>query len=201
LEPIEFESEFKEFEETFNEGMGRKLTMADFLSYKLYPKVFTDAYNHHKEYGNVITIPTKNFFYGLQPGEEIIVEMDKGKTLLIELLSIGEANEDGEVEVFFKVNGQTRAVKVQDKTVKVEKVAHAKIDKSNPKEVGAPLQGSLSKILVKEGQKVNKNEPMFIIEAMKMETTVTANTDGEVERVVLKEGEMVFADDLVVAMK
>ncbi len=201
LEPIEFESEFREFEETFNEGMGRKLTMADFLSYKLYPKVFTDAYNHHKEYGNVISIPSKNFFYGLQPGEEIIVEMDKGKTLLIELLSIGEANEDGEVEVFFKVNGQTRAVKVQDKTVKVEKVAHAKIDKSNPKEVGAPLQGSLSKILVEKGQKVNKNEPMFIIEAMKMETTVTANTAGEVERVVLKEGEMVFADDLVVAMK
>lgn len=201
LEPIEFESEFKEFEETFNEGMGRKLTITDFLSYKLYPKVFTDAHNHHKEYGNIITIPTKNFFYGLEPGEEIIVEMDKGKTLLIELLSIGEANEDGEVEVFFKVNGQTRAVKIQDKTVKVEKVSHAKVDKSNPKEVGAPLQGSLSKILVEQGQKVNKNEPLFIIEAMKMETTVTANTDGEVEKVVLKEGEMVFADDLVVAMK
>src|SRR5690606_21429440 len=143
LEPIEFESEFKEFEETFNEGMGRKLTITDFLSYKLYPKVFTDAYNHHKEYGNIITIPTKNFFNGLEPGEEIIVEMDKGKTLLIELLSIGEANENGEVEVFFKVNGQTRAVKIQDKTVKVEKVSHARVDKSNPKEVGAPLQGSL----------------------------------------------------------
>ncbi len=201
LEPIEFESEFKEFEETFKEGMGRKLTITDFLSYKLYPKVFTDAYNHHKEYGNIITIPTKNFFYGLEPGEEIIVEMDKGKTLLIELLSIGEANEDGEVEVFFKVNGQTRAVKIKDKTVKVEKVAHAKVDKSNLKEVGAPLQGSLSKLLVKEGQKVKKNEPLFIIEAMKMETTITSNSEGEIERVVLKEGEMVFADDLVVAMK
>ena len=201
LEPIEFEREFREFEETFNEGMGRKLTIADFLSYKLYPKVFTDAYNHHKEYGNVITIPTKNFFYGLQPGEEIIVEMDKGKTLLIELLSIGEANVDGEVEVFFKVNGQTRAVKIQDKTVKVEKVAHARADKSNPKEVGAPLQGSLSKVLVEQGQAVKKNEPLFIIEAMKMETTVTANTDGEVDRVVLREGTMVFADDLVITLK
>ncbi len=201
LEPVEFETEFREFENTFNEGMGRKLNITDFLSYKLYPKVFTDAYNHHKEYGNIITIPTKNFFYGVEAGEEIIVEMDKGKTLLIELLSIGEANEDGEVEVFFKVNGQTRAVMIQDKTVKVEKVAHAKADKASLKEIGAPLQGSLAKILVKEGQQVKKNEPLFIIEAMKMETTITANAEGQIEKIVLGEGVMVFADDLVIAMK
>lgn len=201
LEPIDFDKEFREFEETFKEGMGRKLNITDFLSFKLYPKVFTDAYNHHKEFGNLITIPTKNFFYGMDPGEEIIVELDRGKTLLIELVSIGEANEDGLVDVFFKVNGQTRAVKIQDKSVKVEKVAHAKVDKSNKKEVGAPLQGSLASILVGPGQQVQKNEPLFIIEAMKMETTITANTAGEIDKVVLKEGEMVFADDLVVVMK
>jgi len=201
MEPIDFEEEFKEFEKTFGEGMGRKLDITDFLSYKLYPKVYTDAYNHHKEYGNVLSIPTKNFFYGLEPGEEIIVEMDKGKTLLIQLLSAGEANSDGMVDVFFKVNGQTRAVQVQDKSIKVEKVVHQKVDKNNEKEIGAPLQGSLSTILVKPGQKVKKNEPLFIIEAMKMETTITAHSEGEVSHVVLKEGLMVFSDDLVVVMK
>ncbi len=149
MDPIDFEEEFKEFEQTFGEGMGRKLDITDFLSYKLYPKVYTDAYNHHKEFGNIVSIPTKNFFYGLDPGEEIIVEMDKGKTLLIQLLSVGEANSDGMADVFFKVNGQTRAVQIQDKSIKVEKVVHQKVDKNNEKEIGAPLQGSLSTILVK----------------------------------------------------
>ncbi len=201
LEPIDFDKELAEFKETFKDGMGRELNMTDFLSYKLYPKVFTDAYNHHKDHGNVISIPTKNFFYGMEIGEEIIVEMDKGKTLLIQLISVGEANSDGMATIFFKVNGQTRAVQVQDKSIKVEKVVHQKKDKGNDLEIGAPLQGSLASVLVKSGQKVKKNEPLFIIEAMKMETTITANSEGTVDKVILPEGRMVFADDLVVIMK
>ncbi|SFN80708.1 pyruvate carboxylase [Salegentibacter flavus] len=201
LEPIDFDKEFKEFENTFKEGMGRKLEMSDFLSYKLYPKVFTDFFNHYKRYGEVMNIPTPDFFYGMTPGEEITVEMDKGKTLLIEFLSVGTADEDGLVDAFFKVNGQTRTVKVQDKSVKVDKVVHIKVDKEDPKQVGAPLQGSLSSVLVKEGEKVKKNQPLFVIEAMKMETTITATTEGEIDKVIHKEGTMVFADDLVVRLK
>ena len=201
LEPIDFEKEFAEFESIFKEGMGRSLEITDFLSYKLYPKVFTEAYNHQLKYGNVINIPTKNFFYGMEPGEEIIVELDRGKTLLIELISVGEANEDGIAKVFFKVNGQTRNIEIQDKSVKVEKVVHKKVNKEDKKQVGAPLQGSLSSILVEPGQKVEKNEALFVIEAMKMETTITANSEGEVDKIVLEPGTMVFADDLVVVMK
>lgn len=201
LEPIDFDKEFKEFEKTFKEGMGRKLEMTDFLSYKLYPKVFTDFFNHYKRYGEVMNIPTPDFFYGMTPGEEITVEMDKGKTLLIEFLSVGTADEDGLVDAFFKVNGQTRTVKVQDKSVKVEKVVHTKVDKEDPKQVGAPLQGSLSSILVKEGDKVKKNQPLFVIEAMKMETTITATAAGEIDKTIHNEGTMVFADDLVVRLK
>jgi pyruvate carboxylase len=201
LEPIDFEKEFKEFCDIFKEGMGRKLEMTDFLSYKLYPKVFTEYFNHYRKFGEVMNIPTPNFFYGMQPGEEITVEMDKGKTLLIEFLSVGTADEDGLVDAFFKVNGQTRTVKIQDKSVKVEKVVHQKIDKSNDKEVGAPIQGSISSILVEKGQKVKKNEPLFVIEAMKMETTITANKEGEIDEIIHKEGTMVFADDLVIKLK
>ncbi|MHA6281325.1 pyruvate carboxylase [Salinimicrobium sp. CAU 1759] len=201
LEPIDFEKEFEEFKSTFGEGMGRDVEITDFLSYKLYPKVFTDFYNHHVEFGSVMNVPTKNFFYGMEPGEEIIVELDRGKTLLIEFLSVGETNDDGMSKIFFKVNGQTRAVDVKDNSVKVEKVVHQKVDKNDKKQVGAPLQGALSNIQVEPGQKVEKNQPLFVIEAMKMETTITANASGEVDKIVLKEGDMVYADDLVVVLK
>jgi len=201
LEPIDFEKEFEEFTNIFQEDLSRKPEITDFLSYKLYPKVFTDSVNHHKEFGNLINIPTENFFYGMKPGEEILVEMDKGKTLIIELLSVGQANEDGQVDVFFKVNGQGRTVVIQDKTVKVEKVAHIKAEKDDPKQIGAPLQGSLSTIMVEKGQKVKKNEPLFIIEAMKMETTITANEDGEVVDILHNTGTMLFSEDLVIKMK
>lgn len=201
LEPVDFEKEFKEFQNTFSDDMDRVLEFTDFLSYKLYPKVFTDAYNHHLKYGSVFNIPTKNFFYGMKPGEEIVVELDRGKTLLITLVSVGRTDDDGMVTVFFKVNGQTRNIQVRDESVKVVNVAHEKADKSDEKAVGAPLQGSLTEILVKKGDKVKKNQPLFIIEAMKMETTVTANAEGEVSEVALKSGIMVYADDLVVKLK
>jgi pyruvate carboxylase len=201
LEPVDFEKEFKEFQNTFSEDMDRVLEFTDFLSYKLYPKVFTDAYNHHLKYGSVFNIPTKNFFYGMDPGEEIVVELDRGKTLLITLVSVGRTDESGMATVFFKVNGQTRNIQVRNESVKVDKVSHQKADKSDDKQIGAPLQGSLTDILVKKGDKVKKNQPLFIIEAMKMETTVTANAEGEVEAVQLKPGIMVYADDLVVKLK
>lgn len=201
LEPIAFEKEFTEFIKIFQDGMVRELEITDFLSYKLYPKVFIETYNHHVEFGSLLNLPTKNFFYGMERGEEIIVELDRGKTLLIELISVGEANADGIVKIFFKVNGQTRNIEVQDRSVKVEKVVHQKVDKENKKEVGAPLQGSLSSIFVEPNQKVKKNQALFVIEAMKMETTITATTEGEVDKILLKEGTMVFADDLIVVLK
>lgn len=201
LEPIDFDKEFKAFKKEFDQGMDREWEMTDFLSYKLYPKVFTDLYNHYVKFGKVMQIPTKNFFYGMQPGEEIIVELDKGKTLLIELVSITEANEDGEKEVFFKINGQTRSILIKDHSIDVEKIVHQKVDKNNPKQVGAPLQGSLATIMVKEGDTVDKNQPLFVIEAMKMGTTITSNTSGKIKKIYLSEGTMLHSDDLVVEME
>ncbi|UZO80730.1 pyruvate carboxylase [Aquimarina sp. ERC-38] len=201
LEPIDFEKEFDSFIKTFKKGMGRELDITDFLSYQLYPEVFTQAYNHHLQYGNVVNVPTKNFFYGMTPGEEIIVELDRGKILLIELISVGEANEYGKVTVFFKVNGQTRNVEIQDQKVKVTKVENVKVNKADEKQLGAPLQGSLSSVLVKNGQAVKKNEALFIIEAMKMETTITATEDAIVKKIHLKAGTLMEADDLVLSLK
>ncbi len=200
LQPIDFDKEFTEFKSEFSTDLDRELDFTDFLSYKLYPKVFTDAYDAHLKYGNVTNLPTKNFFYGMDLGEEIVVELDRGKTLLITLLSISEADAEGLVTVFFKVNGQTRNILVKDESIAVETVVHQKVDKSDHQQIGAPLQGSLSQVLVKKGDQVKKNQPLFIIEAMKMETTVTANINGEVDAVLIDAGKMVYADDLVLKL-
>ncbi|APG65137.1 pyruvate carboxylase [Tenacibaculum todarodis] len=200
IEPLDIDAEYADFKKIFENDLSRKIDFTDFLSYKLYPKVFTDAYNKHLKYDSLINLPTKNFFYGMERGEEIIVELDKGKTLLITLDSIGRANEDGIVKVYFKVNGQVRTVQIKDESIKINKVEHVKAEKANEKEIGAPLQGMLSTILVKKGEKVSKNQPLFIIEAMKMETTITATEDATIKQLVLKAGVMVNSEDLVIKL-
>ncbi|MEO8934375.1 MAG: pyruvate carboxylase, partial [Xanthomarina sp.] len=164
MAPLDIDAEYKEFRKQFEQDLSRPINITDFLSYKLYPKIFTDSYNMHLKYDNLMNLPTKNFFYGMDVGEEIIVELDKGKTLLVTLESVGKPNRDGIVTIYFKVNGQGRSVKIKDTSIKVDKVEHAKADKSNSKEIGAPLQGMLSTFLVKEGEKVVKNQPLFVIE-------------------------------------
>jgi len=201
LEPVDFDTEFTSFKRKFKKGMGRELKITDFLSYKLYPKVFTDAYNKHVKYGNVMNIPTKNFFYGMEVGEEIMVELDRGKNILVSLMLKGAPDEAGNVSIFFKVNGQLRNVVVKDTAIKVTKVENVKASTSNEKEIGAPLQGLLSNVLVKKGQEVKKNQPLFIIEAMKMETSVTATENGVVDKIVLNAGALVNSDDLVLVLK
>jgi len=201
LEAIDFEKEFKSFKRKFKKGMGRELEMTDFLSYKLYPKVFTEAYNNHVKFGNVVNIPTKNFFYGMEVGEEIMVELDTGKNVLISLMLKGEPDDAGNVSIFFKINGQLRNVVIKDRSVKVEKIENVKADADNEKQIGAPLQGLLSNVLVKKGQQVKRNQPLFIIEAMKMETTVTATAEGTVDKIQLEGGSLVNSDDLVLVLK
>jgi pyruvate carboxylase len=201
LEPIDFDKEFPAFKRKFKKGMGRELEITDFLSYKLYPKVFTEAYNKHLQFGNVTNIPTKNFFYGMDVGEEIMVELDRGKHVLISLMLKGEPDDAGNVSIFFKVNGQLRNMLIKDRSVKVDKVENVKADADDPKQIGAPLQGLLSNIIVKKGQAIKKNQPLFVIEAMKMETTVTAPEEGVVNRIQLQDGSLVNTDDLIITLK
>lgn len=197
LEPINFDKEMKAFRKKFTDPA---VTDLDFLSYKLYPRVFEDYYKHYEEYGNVSVIPTPLFFYGMtEKQKEAIITIGRGKNILIELVYVGEADEDGNRLVTFKLNGQSRAVLVKDASVKVEKVSHAKANADN--EVGAPLQGLLTKVLVKSGDKVKKDDPLFVIEAMKMESTITANISGVVAETVLSEGTLVASNDLIIKMK
>jgi len=201
IPPTDFDVEYADFRRIFENELGRTIDFTDFLSYKLYPKVFTDAYNNHLKYDNLTNLPTKNFFYGMEIGEEITVDLDKGKTVLITLDSIGKANAEGMITIYFKVNGQGRTVEIKDESIKVNTVQNVKVDKNDATEIGAPLQGLLSTILVKNGEKVTKNQPLFIIEAMKMETTITAIEDGTIKKIILKEGVMVNSEDLVIELK
>ncbi len=200
LEPVDFDKEFAGYLKKFQKGFGRELVMQDFLSWKLYPKVWEDAYNIHLQYDDVSKIPTRAFLYGMKPHEETVFEIAPGKTVIVKLLSVGSPNEDGIRTVFFKVNGQTRNVQIPDKHLAVEKVENPKADPKEENQIGAPLQGMLSAVLVKNGQSVKKNEPLFVIEAMKMESTVMATSSGVV-KIHLKAGTMVLAEDLVVTLE
>ena len=196
LKPINFKKEFAAFKKEFD---NEHLEMRDFLSYKLYPKVFTDFYDHFQKYGVVRVLPSTAFFYGLKSYEEIIVKLEAGKNLLIQYLDDTQPNEQGNRMVFFNLNGQTRAVMVKDNNSTTTVVENRKASGSN--EVGSPLQGSLSKVLVKEGQEVKENTPLFIIEAMKMESTITAPQAGVVKKIHLKDKTLVEQDDLVVELE
>jgi pyruvate carboxylase len=194
LEPIDFEKGYQEFLQKYGEHFNEN----DYLSSLLYPKVFDDFAAHFEENGDVRNLPSPAFFYGMKPNEEIMVEIEPGKTISIKYLNMTEPNEQGVRLVFFRLNGQTRSIQVTDTAYAANVKKNEKATAEN--EVGSPLQGSLSKILVKEGDKVEVNTPLFIIEAMKMESTITSNMAGTIEKVHLKEKTLVEQDDLVVTI-
>ena len=163
LEPVDFDKEFKAFQQEFDIYCDE----LDFLSYKLYPKVFKDFYQHWQNYGAVWQLPTKAFFFGLKPNEEVFVEIGKGKHIIIKMLYIAEPDENGMRKVYFELNGQTRVIDVRDQNLKVTKVANRKVDGEH--QVGAPLQGRIAEVKVNVGDTVKENQALFVVEAMKME--------------------------------
>jgi pyruvate carboxylase len=191
LSPINFKEEYASFHKEFDEYCDE----LDFLSYKLYPKVFTEFYHHWQEFGEVWRLPTATFLYGLKNNEEIFVEIGKGKAIIIKKLYKSQPDEDGQCNVYFEMNGQPRVIQVKDQNFKSTKISNLKV--SAPNHIGAPLQGRIAEVMVKSGDKVKENQPLFSIEAMKMETTISASKSGVVGQVFLKAGEMVTQDDLV----
>jgi len=194
LKPIDFDKDFAAFQEKYPNNDG----FVDYLSYQMYPKVYDEYYKANEQYGDVSVIPTPAFFYGLKPGEEILIQIEEGKNILVRLLFQSEPDAFGMRTITFELNGQTRQVQVRDRASKVEKQMNAKVSKDG--DVGAPLQGRLTRILVKEGDAVKKNQPLFVIEAMKMESIVAAPKEGKVAKVVLTEGIVVEQDDWVIAL-
>ncbi|HKR06843.1 MAG TPA: pyruvate carboxylase [Bacteroidia bacterium] len=195
LAPIDFDKELDDFRKKYPHSE----SFLDFLSWKFYPKVFDEYYQHQQTFGDISSLPTPAFFYGMKNNEEILVDIGQGKTLMIRLLYVSDVDESGNRTVFFRLNGQTRSIEVKDKKANVIKVSHAKA--KEPHQIGTPLQGMLSKIFIKENQKIPKNTPMFTVEAMKMETTITSSKDITVKKIILPEGTLVETDDLILEIE
>ncbi len=192
IPPLALTQAFEDFKQKF----GNEKSFTDFLSFQMYPKVFEEYNKHFEIYGSVEKLPTKAFFYGLEEGEEIIVEISHGKKLIIRLLeSSTRLDANGNKNVIFELNGQLRQVLVKDNHFKSTNKPNAKATGSN--QVGSPLQGKISTILVKEGDQVVERTPLFVIEAMKMETSVNSIRTGKITKIHLKQGSMVDQDDLI----
>ncbi len=177
---------------------GLSIDDEDLCGYLMYPKVFLDYMGRHRIYGPVRTLPTRTFFYGMEPGEEISAEIDPGKTLEIRLITLGETQDDGDVRVFFELNGQPRTVRVPNRTVKAKTAQRAKADAAKPAHLGAPMPGAVATVAVSAGQTVNAGDLLLTIEAMKMETGLHAERAGTVKSVHVQPGAQIDAKDLLV---
>ena len=181
-------------------AVGRKLSDTDLAAYLMYPKVFREYAEHRSHYGDVSVLPTPAFFYGLAEGDEVAVELEAGKTLLIKLQGTTELPEEGAVKLFFELNGQPRTVKVP-KAGATPVAARPRAEDGNPDQVGAPMPGMVSLVAVKPGQRVKKGDPLLAIEAMKMETQIRADREAVIDQVLVSRGTAVNAHDLLVTYK
>ncbi len=183
------------------ELLGFAVDDEDLNGYLMYPKVFLDYMGRHRLYGPVRTLPTRTFFYGMQPGEEISAEIDPGKTLEIRLQAVGETNEEGEAKVFFELNGQPRVIRVPNRAIKAKTAAKPKAAEGNPNHIGAPMPGSVASVAVKPGQAVNAGDLLLTIEAMKMETGIHADRAATVKSVLVHPGSQIEAKDLLIELE
>ncbi|WP_170368135.1 pyruvate carboxylase [Ruegeria arenilitoris] len=180
---------------------GKEVDDEDLNGYLMYPKVFLDYMGRHRIYGPVRTLPTRTFFYGMEPGEEISAEIDPGKTLEIRCQAISETDEKGEVKVFFELNGQPRVIRVPNRMVQASTIQRPKAEVGNANHVGAPMPGVVSTVAVTAGQEVKEGDLLLTIEAMKMETGIHAERDATVKAVHVQPGGQIDAKDLLVELE
>ncbi|AMD19818.1 HCL333Wp [Eremothecium sinecaudum] len=173
----------------------------DVASYNMYPKVYEDFMKVKELYGDLSVLPTKNFLAPAVIGEEIIVTIEKGKTLIIKIQAISDLNKDtGRREVYFELNGELRNVSVVDKSQKVETNVKAKADDSNPDHIGAPMTGVVIEVKTQKGAHVSKGQAIAILSAMKMEMVISSPKEGVVQEIFVKDGETVQVSDLLAVL-
>ena len=180
------------------EVLQRDPLQREVVQWLLYERVFEDFAAHQLQYGDVSILPTPNFFYGLEPGEEIAVDIEPGKTLIIKFLTIGNPHADGTRTVFFELNGQPREITITDSNIETDIVKAVKADPANKNHVGSTMPGMVVAVAVKAGDNVKKGQKLLTLEAMKMETMMNAEQDGLVSAVYVKSGSQVETGDLLV---
>ncbi|MBZ9758549.1 pyruvate carboxylase [Mesorhizobium sp. ESP6-5] len=196
LKPADLEKSRKEIEDKLE----RKLSEYEFASWLMYPKVFSDFVAAQETYGPVSVLPTPTYFYGMKSEDEIFVDIERGKTLVVRCQAFGDVDDKGMVTVFFELNGQPRRVKVPDRAHGASAAkARRKAEPGNEAHVGAPMPGVVSALSVAAGQAVKAGDVLLSIEAMKMETALHAERDGTVAEVLVKAGDQIDAKDLLIA--
>ncbi len=193
LAPVDFE----ETARTVEKKIGRPPQHDEVLSYLMYPDVFVKFARAAQTWGDVETLPTPQFFFGMQKGEEITVDIEPGKRLVVKFLTISEPHPDGRRTVFFELNGQPREVTVRDRSLKASVAERLKADPSNPGHIGAPLPGMVTSVAVEPNQSVSKGDRVLVIEAMKMQSTVYAPVAGKILAIHAQAGQQVEAKDLL----
>jgi pyruvate carboxylase len=173
----------------------------DLYAYLMYPQVFKDLINYINEYGHARVLPTPAFFYGLKPGEEISVEIEEGKILIIKLIYVSEPDAEGMRTLTFELNGRARECVIKDHSIKSETKRRTKVDSADKMQVGAPIPAMVSAVTATVGHKVKQGDKLVILEAMKMQTTVYAMADGIVDQVEVHVGDQVDSKDLLVKLR
>jgi pyruvate carboxylase len=196
LAPVNWDAERAGLEKK----VGHPVRRDGMLSYLLYPEVFLKYDQFRQTYSDVSVIPTPAFFYGLKPGEEITVEIESGKTMIIKFLTVGEAHPDGTRTLFFELNGQPREVTVRDRALRVVERSHPKVSPEDPGQVGAPTAGLISSIAVQANHLVERGAKLLTLEAMKMQSNIYAPISGRVSKVLVTPGQHVEAKDLLVTI-
>ena len=197
LKSLNIKKRNKDLESKYNDIVSEK----DTLSQIFFPEVFDEYMKHKKNYGNTSVIPTSNYFFGMNAGEEIYVSIEPGKTLIIRYFTLSEPNEKGFRTVYFELNGQPRSVDIKDNSIAVDDLAKEMADPSNKEHVAAPIPGLLVDVAVTEGLKVSKGAKLCTIEAMKMETVIYAENTGILHKLYVQAGDNIEAQQLLFVIK
>ena len=179
----------------------RAVSDREVVTHLLYARVYGEFFAHQAKYSDISVLPTPVFFYGMEKGDEISVEIEPGKTLIIKFLTVGDAHLDGRRLVFFELNGQPREVAVVDKALAGEVYVHPKADPENPLEIAAPMPGLVVRVSVAPGEQVSAGQKLFTLEAMKMETTVYAEQAGKIAEILVRAQTQVETGDLMLRLE
>ncbi len=192
--------DFEKIKEHLDTKFNVNSNIRNILSYSLYPKVYENYLNHLQEYNDISKLESDVYFYGLNKGEECEVEIEEGKILTIKLIDIGDIKEDGNRTVTFELNGMIREVEIKDKNYSGNIQDIIKADMKDPLQIGASIPGKVVKVLVSENEEVKINQPILVIEAMKMETVVVSKTNGKIKDIKVKQGDIVGDNQLLITM-
>jgi pyruvate carboxylase len=191
-------ADFDATREELQKKVGHAIKRDAMLSYLLYPEVYQKFDEFRQSYSDVSVLPTPAFFYGLKPGEEITIDIEHGKTMIVKFLTVGDPHPDGTRTLFFELNGQPREVNVRDRSLRVVERSHPKADVGDPRHVGAPTAGLISSIAVQPNHAVERGAKLLTLEAMKMQSNIYAPIAGKITKLLVTPGQHVEAKDLLV---